>query len=101
MIMMWRSFWLPCIRPVLCFALVACLSISVRAKEEAWTTKHEAGRCAMRGQCGKTEVFFGKELPCPDNGLAKQPKDDVRKKLVGICGQKWSDGAICCDDDQV
>ncbi|EMD88657.1 hypothetical protein COCC4DRAFT_137183 [Bipolaris maydis ATCC 48331] len=64
------------------------------------TTRHEKGRCAMRGQCGK-QGFFGSELPCPDNGLAKTPDDDVRKKLVDICGTQWSDSDICCDEDQL
>ena len=54
----------------------------------------------MRGQCGNTSIF-GKELPCPDNGLAKEPEESTREKLVGICGPKWTEGAICCDDDQV
>ena len=61
-------------------------------------TIHENGRCSIRGQCGKTGFF---ELPCPDNGLAEDPPSETRKKLVNICGDKWSEGAICCDDDQV
>ena len=61
---------------------------------------HEKGRCSIRGQCGKTG-FFGKELPCPDNGPAEEPTEETRKKLVSTCGDKWSVGAICCDDDQV
>ena len=65
-----------------------------------WTRKHEKGRCAIRGQCGR-KSFFGGELPCPDNGPAHDPDDDLRKKLVGICGEKWNEGAICCDDAQV
>ena len=28
-----------------------------------------AGKCAMRGSCGKTSIF-GAELPCPDSGDA-------------------------------
>ncbi|KAE8827185.1 hypothetical protein PTNB73_08938 [Pyrenophora teres f. teres] len=64
------------------------------------TTKHEKGRCAIRGQCGK-QSFFGSELPCPDNGLATTPADDVRKKLVDICGAQWSDTDVCCDEDQL
>lgn len=30
----------------------------------------EAGRCAMRGSCGRMSMF-GADLPCPDNGLAE------------------------------
>ena len=66
-----------------------------------WTLKHEKGRCAIRGQCGKKSLFGFNELPCPDNGLAQRPEDATREKLVGICGDKWKDGAICCDDAQV
>jgi len=70
------------------------------ADNPGWTQKHEEGRCAMRGQCGK-QSFFGGELPCPDNGLAEEPNEDVRKKLVAICGDSWNEGPICCDDKQV
>ncbi len=82
---------------LLCVALFISLGV---ADDEGWTQKHEKGRCAIRGQCGK-KSFFGGELPCPDNGLAKEPGDDVREKLVGICGEKWNEGSICCDDKQV
>ena len=64
------------------------------------TEKHERGRCAIRGQCGK-QSFFGSELPCPDNGLAKTPGAEVRKKLVDICGDGWKDSDVCCEEDQV
>jgi Niemann-Pick C1 protein len=64
------------------------------------TKIHEAGRCAMRGHCGK-QGFFGKDLPCPDNGLAEEPSDDVRKKLMSICGDKWAEGPVCCAEEQV
>lgn len=67
---------------------------------EAYTPKHEAGRCAIRGSCGK-QGFFGPELPCPDNGLAQEPDDDVRKQLVEMCGPKWSSGPVCCEGGQV
>ena len=70
------------------------------ADDPGWTQKHEKGRCAIRGQCGK-KSFFGGELPCPDNDLAREPEDDVRKKLVDICGDSWNEGPICCDGKQV
>ncbi|KAL9027086.1 MAG: hypothetical protein Q9196_004340 [Gyalolechia fulgens] len=54
----------------------------------------------MRGQCGK-KSFFGSQLPCPDNSVAQTPDDGTRKKLIAICGDKWDDGAICCDGDQI
>lgn len=64
------------------------------------TTIHEKGRCAIRGHCGKKSIFGG-ELPCPDNGLAHQPEDPVRQKLVNLCGPKWEESPVCCRDEQV
>ncbi|KAI4102155.1 MAG: hypothetical protein L6R37_004520 [Teloschistes peruensis] len=72
----------------------------IGSDDGSWTVKHEAGRCALKGQCGK-KSFFGGQLPCPDNSVAGKPDDDTRKKLVAICGSKWNDGAICCDSDQI
>ena len=82
------------------FAALAVLCLDVVRSEGNWTMKHEEGRCAMRGQCGK-KSFFGGELPCPDNGLAEKPDDDTRTKLVAICGDDWSTGDVCCDESQV
>ncbi|KAI1941957.1 niemann-Pick type C- protein 1 [Ophidiomyces ophidiicola] len=67
---------------------------------EGETKLHEKGRCAIRGHCGK-KSFFGGELPCADNGLAKEPEQKVRDKLVALCGRKWENGPVCCEDDQV
>lgn len=78
---------------------IAFLS-AYEASCDPYTPIHEAGRCSIRGTCGK-KSFFGKELPCPDNGLAEEPEDDVRKQLVDLCGPKWSKGPVCCTDDQV
>lgn len=64
------------------------------------TKLHEEGRCAIRGHCGK-KSFFGRELPCPDNGLAREPEDDTREKLVSLCGNDWKEGPVCCEDAQV
>ncbi|KAJ5172033.1 NPC intracellular cholesterol transporter 1-related protein 1 [Penicillium capsulatum] len=64
------------------------------------TKIHEKGRCAIRGHCGKQSIFGG-ELPCPDNGLAHQPEDPVRQKLVNLCGSKWEEGPVCCLDEQI
>ena len=64
------------------------------------TSKHEIGRCAIRGHCGK-QSFFGGELPCPDNGLAKEPEDSLRSKIVDVCGDAWSQGPVCCAEEQV
>ncbi|KAL8284472.1 hypothetical protein RB600_009058 [Gaeumannomyces tritici] len=66
----------------------------------AWTPTHEAGRCAMRGHCGK-KSWFGKELPCVDNGAATEPDADFRKELVELCGPKWQTGNVCCSSDQL
>ncbi|OAX80831.1 hypothetical protein ACJ72_04830 [Emergomyces africanus] len=78
--------------------LVVAHSSSVFAQGE--TLIHEEGRCAMRGHCGK-KSFFGGELPCPDNGLAKAPTTDTRTKLVSLCGDKWKTGNVCCEDAQI
>ncbi|EFX05334.1 patched sphingolipid transporter [Grosmannia clavigera kw1407] len=72
----------------------------VAAEETKYTPKHEAGRCAIRGQCGK-QSLFSPELPCVDNGLAEEPDAALRQQLVGLCGAKWSTGPICCTDVQV
>ncbi|KAL2890275.1 NPC intracellular cholesterol transporter 1-related protein 1 [Ceratocystis lukuohia] len=55
------------------------------------TPINEAGRCSMRGQCG-SKSWFGKQLPCVDNGLAEDPDAETRKILVDLCGPKWSTG---------
>jgi Niemann-Pick C1 protein len=80
-------------------SFLAVLSFS-RAEDEGWTLKHEKGRCAIRGHCGK-QGFFGRDLPCPDNGLAEEPESEVRKQLISICGDSWSDSKVCCNKDQV
>lgn len=81
-------------------SLVASSIPQVSAEYGNWTAIHEAGRCALKGNCGK-QSFFGGELPCPDNSLAASPEAETRKKLVAICGEAWSDGDVCCDGDQV
>jgi Niemann-Pick C1 protein len=78
------------------FALLTAGAVAA----EPFTPIHEAGRCSIRGNCGK-KSFFGAELPCPDNGLAKEPTADVRKQLVDICGPKWTSGPVCCESEQV
>ncbi|PVI02825.1 niemann-pick C1 protein precursor [Periconia macrospinosa] len=80
--------------------LLLMSAVSAVATGPDWTVKHEEGRCAIRGHCGK-QGFFGSELPCPDNGLAEKPEDDVRKKLVDICGDSWSDTPVCCKEEQL
>lgn len=64
------------------------------------TQIHEAGRCALRGHCGK-QSLFGKELPCPDNGPAESPSDELRDELVSLCGDEWQESDVCCEKEQV
>ena len=84
-------YWLP---------ILGSLCLTVTGNDGNWTEKHEAGRCAIRGHCGKRS-FFGSELPCPDNGKAESPDGDTRKQLVEMCGSSWNDGDVCCDSGQV
>lgn len=79
---------------------LSALLFGLSAGAESYTPKHELGRCAFRGQCGK-QSLFGKELPCVDNGLAHDPDDDLRKELVDLCGAEWGEGAVCCNMEQV
>lgn len=61
---------------------------------------HEAGTCMIRGQCGK-ESFFGPELPCLYNGKAVDPDTQLRKTLVEVCGDRFDNGPVCCDQKQL
>lgn len=67
---------------------------------EGETQLHEAGRCAIRGHCGKKSIFGG-DLPCPDNDVAREPGGSEREKLVELCGPKWETGPVCCLNEQV
>ncbi|KAI1499472.1 patched sphingolipid transporter [Biscogniauxia marginata] len=78
----------------------AVLLASLASADENYTPKHEAGRCAMRGHCGKVG-WFGKPLPCVDNGLAALPDDDFANDLVELCGPKWKDSKVCCNSEQL
>ena len=78
----------------------ATLLLATTASAEPYTPKHEPGRCAFRGSCGK-QSLVGKELPCVDNGLAEDPDEELRKELVEVCGDKWREGPVCCKLDQV
>uniref|UniRef100_A0A093UN78 Niemann-Pick type C-related protein 1 n=1 Tax=Talaromyces marneffei PM1 TaxID=1077442 RepID=A0A093UN78_TALMA len=77
-----------------------CSTLLSAVTAQGITAIHEPGRCAIRGHCGKKSIFGG-ELPCPDNGLAHDPDDAVREKLVSLCGNKWSEGPVCCKEEQV
>lgn len=65
-----------------------------------YTPIHAAGRCAIRGTCGKKSLF-GPELPCPDNGVAEEPSAETREHLVNLCGTKWNEGPVCCEAKQL
>ncbi|KAI4141196.1 MAG: hypothetical protein L6R39_005471 [Caloplaca ligustica] len=94
----WGLMWVRLLASLLSILL---LFRSAEASNDGnWTIKHEAGRCAMKGQCGK-KSFFGGQLPCPDNSVAQKPDEATRKKLTAICGNKWHEGSICCDGDQI
>lgn len=82
--------------------IVSVLSSSFPAQSLAQgaTKLHEQGRCAIRGHCGKQSIFGG-ELPCLDNGAAKEPEAAVRDKLVNLCGAEWREGPVCCEEEQV
>lgn len=49
------------------------LVLAQESREVRWgqDTKREAGRCSMYDTCGK-KGMFGQDLPCADNGLARQ-----------------------------
>jgi Niemann-Pick C1 protein len=63
---------------------------------------HAPGICAIRGNCG-SESFFGPQLPCLDNTPAAAPEsDEVREKLISICGSGWEDvDKVCCVEQQL
>lgn len=81
-------------------SLAAAAQGVLATASDALTPIHEAGRCAMRGHCG-SKGFFGKPLPCVDNGLAEKPDDDFARDLAELCGPKWLDSKVCCTRDQV
>lgn len=82
------------------FLLAAILTAGPLFAVSQTTQIHGQGRCAIRGHCGK-KGFFGKELPCPDNGEAAAPSKELREKLTELCGPKWSGTDVCCDEEQV
>ncbi|KAJ5053903.1 uncharacterized protein L3040_000193 [Drepanopeziza brunnea f. sp. 'multigermtubi'] len=79
------------------FAATGLLALGT---SEPFTPKHEAGRCAIRGNCGGNS-FFSPPLPCVDNSLATDPEDNVREQLVEMCGPKWETGPVCCEKGQL
>lgn len=76
------------------------VALASAGSADQFTPKHENGRCAFRGHCGK-QSLFGKELPCVDNGVAEDPDKELRDELVELCGPKWAEGPVCCELEQV
>ena len=70
------------------YALAACIGTAA------------AGRCAIRGQCGK-ESFFGSELPCPYDGPSSKPDKALRQLAIDVCGPAYADTELCCAQDQL
>lgn len=80
----------------------AALAFGISGAADPLTPIHEKGRCAFRSTCGK-KGFFGKELPCVDNGVAHDPASEagLREELVDLCGEEWNEGPVCCTLAQV
>ena len=76
-------------------------ALPLLALAEGATPIHEKGRCALRGHCGGTGGFFSRDLPCVDNGRAREAPSGLRKKLVDLCGSEWGDGPVCCEEEQI
>ncbi|KAI5778092.1 sterol-sensing domain of SREBP cleavage-activation-domain-containing protein [Geopyxis carbonaria] len=96
-----RIRWLSPATLFLLFAFVLVASGSdVSASRDGPITKvHKAGYCSMRGQEKKS--FFGGYMPTPDNGAAEDVTPKVRAQLVELCGDKWKEGPVCCNGDQI
>ncbi|KAI1265406.1 patched family-domain-containing protein [Xylariaceae sp. FL1019] len=82
------------------FGAGVALLVAGASADDLFTPKHEAGRCALRGHCGK-RGWFGKSLPCVDNGLAEAPDDDFAQEIEELCGPKWKDSKVCCNAEQL
>jgi Niemann-Pick C1 protein len=87
------KLWASTALPLLAFA-------SSITADNGLTKIHEAGRCAIRGDCGK-DSLFGPQLPCADNGLSTKPDLELRSQLIDVCGPKWRDGNVCCEAGQL
>ncbi|KAF9580140.1 hypothetical protein BGW38_003335 [Lunasporangiospora selenospora] len=61
---------------------------------------HKEGYCVMRDNCGSKRMF-GKQLPCPYNGPAIEPDQELRELLVSTCGPSFENSKACCSQDQV
>ncbi|KAI5478579.1 vacuolar membrane protein [Pseudohyphozyma bogoriensis] len=88
---LWRAAWL--------LASLATLRVAASpAVDPAFV--REAGRCALRGECGSKGALGG-QIPCPDNGLAVKSDDPVfLATLSSLCGSDFPD-TTCCTQDQL
>ncbi|KAI9826600.1 MAG: hypothetical protein M1832_006196 [Thelocarpon impressellum] len=75
----------------------------VTARQAGAEVVASTGVAAIAGEAiaAGVESFFGAQLPCPDNAVAEDPSAKTRKKLVEICGTRWAEGPICCEDEQI
>ncbi|WWD20224.1 hypothetical protein CI109_104700 [Kwoniella shandongensis] len=59
------------------------------------------GVCAMRGSCGRLSMF-GAELPCPDDGDATAPEQELLDLMSSVCGPSYTlPSSVCCTYDQL
>ncbi|KAF9923285.1 hypothetical protein FBU30_006646 [Linnemannia zychae] len=81
-------------------AVVCGLSLFAFALTVHASDIHREGYCVMRDNCGSKRTF-GKQLPCPDNGPAIEPDNELRELLVSTCGPSFEHSKACCSQDQV
>eukprot|EP00798_Chlamydomonas_sp_ICE-L_P025324 gene25325-10979_t len=77
---------------------------SLQSNLEGYTTRHEAGYCAMAGVCGSRSD--GDDLPCASNVAATGPDPDLATQLQSVCPTLWAQhggqgGKYCCSAKQV
>lgn len=83
------------------YSVLPIIAIAIKCSHAASEPSQRGkGICMIRGQCGK-ESFFGPELPCPYNSEAAMPDDKLRETLVDVCGSKFDEGPVCCDQSQL
>lgn len=60
--------------PIAGYLLFGYTQLVAAQDERRWgrETVREAGRCSMYDACGRKGGIFGQELPCADNGKARE-----------------------------
>lgn len=107
-------------RLLLSFTLAVLAAVGAASPPKDPAFVREAGRCAMRGTCGRKGMFGG-ALPCPDNDLAKKVSPSTRAQagsqahdprraqsddaiylatLASVCGADFPT-TTCCDQSQL